>query len=116
VAGPVFTAPTARYYVEMTLNFDVADAEPMRDNSGSMFVPETAAVSFVDGVPSYINARGRRTGSGRYTDGGFGVQPDGSIPTDIRGVDADVWMVETVAKAMQNPAVMAARQALAARQ
>lgn len=111
MTNPVFTAPPVRGAVRLELHYDVADAEAMRDNNGSMFVPETATVSFVDGRPSYINAKGRRVSSGRYTAGGFGIEADGSIRADHRGYEPPRWMVETVEKAMQHVAVRVIREA-----
>lgn len=111
---PTFTAPATRGAVHIELHYDVADAPEMRDNSRSFFVPEFAVVSFVDGRPSYINARGRRVISSRYTNGGFGIGPDGAIRPDHRGETAPAWMAEVVAKAMQHVVVLAARESLPA--
>jgi hypothetical protein len=106
----VFTAPTVCSSVELNLNFDVADAPSMRDHSHSPFMPEVATVSFMDGRPSYISAKGRRIVSSRYTTGGFSIEDDGRVLPDFRGDAPPLWMVETVAKAMQHPAVVAIRE------
>jgi hypothetical protein len=107
--NPTFTAPPDHGAVHIELHYDVADAPQMRDNSRSVFVPELVTVSFLDGRPAYINAKGRRVVSNRYTNGGFGIEADGTIRPDHAGRTPDRWMAETVAKAMQHPAVLACR-------
>lgn len=75
--------------------YTVTDAENLRDASRCEFQPEEATIIH-RGIPWFIEIKGRRVKSGRYTRTGYRINEDGSIEPHYRFGPPPNWVADLV--------------------
>jgi len=94
--------------VVIEIAYSISGAADLRDTRRSRFEPLEATVHFRDGKPRFVSIRGRRHNERRtWTNGGFGIDADGSIRADHCNEQAPPFVRAVIDDASQHPAVLA---------